>query len=122
LRGVTDNVGHVVGDSVLFYNEKKRQSEGKLYVSPNMIYGSYAPATKKYIYTSQAVGFMPEIWIANADASEKKRLKIQGYKGDISKDGNYIAYTDTRRINGRLWIMDADGNNQRQITFYEQFK
>lgn len=122
LRGAVSLIGSVIGDSILFYNEQTKKAEGKIFIQPDITYGIFSPTTNKYLYTSTAVSFTPELWIMNSDGSEKKRLKVQGYLGEISKDGTAIVYTDTRRINGRLWIMDADGNNQRQLTFYEQFK
>ena len=38
-----------------------------------------------------------------------------------SPDGNYIVYTrnsgEFSDENGRLWIMDSNGENKRQLTF-----
>lgn len=54
----------------------------------------------------------------DVDGSELKQLtNTQGYSCDWSPDGNYIVYTDSRRENGRLWLMHADGSNKRQLTF-----
>ncbi len=36
-----------------------------------------------------------------------------------SPDGKYIVYTDVRQEYGRLFIMNADGSDKRQLTFEE---
>lgn len=63
-----------------------------------------------------------QIWTMNVGGSGLKRLtNTQGYSCDWSADGARIVYTDSRAENGRLWIMDADGCNKRQLTFENQF-
>jgi TolB protein len=78
--------------------------------------------TGKIVFSSQPGDGWPQIWTINADGSDLKQLTdTQGYSCDWSPDGNYIVYTDSRGENGRLWIMDADGNNKRQLTFDDHF-
>jgi Tol biopolymer transport system component len=52
----------------------------------------------------------------NTDGTGFKQL-TRGYTCDWSPDGKQIVYTDSRAENGRLWIMDADGDNKRQLTY-----
>lgn len=53
-----------------------------------------------------------------ADGTDLKQLtNTQGYSCDWSPDGSKIVYTDSRAVNGRLWIMNADGSNKDQLTF-----
>ena len=34
----------------------------------------------------------------------------------VSPDGTRVAYTRTERLNGDIWVMDADGSNPQQLT------
>jgi len=60
--------------------------------------------------------------IFNSDGSGLKQLTdTRGYTCDWSPDGKQIVYTDSRAENGRLWIMDVDGSNKKQLTFEYYF-
>ncbi|HKI87600.1 MAG TPA: hypothetical protein VKA38_01145, partial [Draconibacterium sp.] len=61
-----------------------------------------------------------QICTINTDGTGFKQL-TRGYTCDWSSDGKQIVYTDPRVENGRLWIMDADGNNKKQLTFNHNF-
>ena len=41
----------------------------------------------------------------------------QGYSPDYCLTNNKVVYTNRNRGNGRLWIMDKDGNNKTQLTY-----
>lgn len=59
----------------------------------------------------------------NADGSDLKQLtNTQAYSCDWSPDGTHIVYTDSRAGNGRLWIMEENGSNKRQLTFERHFE
>ena len=56
--------------------------------------------------------------IMNSDGTNQKQLTVtQGYSCDWSPDGEWIVYTDSRAVNGMLWIMRKDCRNKHQITF-----
>lgn len=57
-----------------------------------------------------------QICTINTNGTGFKEL-TRGYTCDWSPDGKQIVYTDSRSKNGRLWVMDADGSNKKQITF-----
>ncbi len=121
LRGVVTSTGAITGDSLFFYNEIAREAESKFFIALDISYARYSVSNNGYIYTSQSVGLKPELWFVKTDGSDKRLIKPQAYMGDWSPDGKQIVYTDTRRINGRLWIMDADGTNSKQLTFATSF-
>jgi TolB protein len=81
-------------------------------------YPKYSPDGTKILFTSQTDGSFPQIWVMNADGSNRRQLTTtQGYSACWSPDGTRICYCDSRRANGRLWIMNSDGSNKRQLTF-----
>ncbi|MDP3643400.1 MAG: DPP IV N-terminal domain-containing protein, partial [Bacteroidota bacterium] len=61
-----------------------------------------------------------QICTINTDGTGFKQL-TRGYTCDWSPDGKQIVYTDSRSENGRLWVMDADGSNKKQLTFKYKF-
>jgi TolB protein len=75
------------------------------------------------VFTSQSTSTGAiRIWSIKIDGTNLKQLtSMQSYSCDWSPCGNYIVYTDARSENGRLWIMNADGSNKRQITFKHHF-
>ncbi|MDH3784457.1 MAG: PDZ domain-containing protein, partial [Acidobacteriota bacterium] len=62
-----------------------------------------------------------DIWIASSRGGEGHRLT--GHTGQelfpkFSPDGSRVAYSAEYSGNRQVWVMDADGSNQRQLTFY----
>lgn len=66
-----------------------------------------------------------EIWLINIDGTGVKRLCVDGIHPAWSPDGKKVVYVKYNWTNqamihpgyGELWIMDADGSNQRQLTY-----
>ena len=99
--------------------------------------GTLSPDGKTIVFTSLKDGDL-DIYTMNADGSNVRRLtNTPGYDGGpfFSPDGKHIVYrawhpTDTALVNYRellsqrlvrpnrmeIWIMDADGSHQHQIT------
>lgn len=94
--------------------------------------GAYGISYPKYSYVNNKIIFSAQypdanmqnpnskmqIWIIDMDGSDLKQLtNTQGYSCDWSPDGKQIIYTDSRGVNGRLWLMNADGSAKKQLTF-----
>jgi TolB protein len=78
----------------------------------------YSPNGTKIAFTSQSQGGQPQIYIMSSDGTNIIKLtSTQGYSCDWSPTGDWIAYTDSRASNGRLWLMRSDGSNKHQLSF-----
>jgi len=74
---------------------------------------------KKIVYVSWENG-KPEIFIINADGSNKARLttaELRDENPEVTPDGQYILFTSRRSnmINNGICIMKLDGSNQRVL-------
>src|SRR5262245_15512742 len=73
------------------------------------------------VYTS-STATDADIWVANADGTAEHNVSNDPGVPDIqpawSPDGSQIAFVKQRPIDGTssLWVMDADGSSQRQLT------
>lgn len=84
----------------------------------NDAYPKFSPDGESVLFTSQPTGEYPQIWIVSVNGTIRRQVtSTQGYTGDWSPDGEWIVYTDSRAINGRLWITRKDGRSKRQLTF-----
>jgi len=82
------------------------------------LFPKLSPNGQKIVYTSQRAGEKPQIWIIDVDGNNPKQLTTAaGYSNGWSPDGEWIIYTDSRAVNGRLWVMRADGSQKQQLTF-----
>ena len=71
----------------------------------------------RIVYSSFASG-NPEIWIMDADGSNKKQLTVglgsNNFGLSVSPDGRYILFVSSRA--GSIWRVDIDGSNPKQLT------
>lgn len=58
----------------------------------------------------------PEIWVMNADGTGRRSL-AKGSSPAWSPDGTQIAFESDRDGDLEIFVMDADGGNQTQLTF-----
>lgn len=118
----------------------RRDGSGRQRLTSNGVYTAEAvvsPDGRRIVFTSLKDGDL-DIYTMNIDGSDVRRLTTTpGYDGGPwwSPDGRQIAYrawhpTDSALVSYRdllaqrlvrpnrmeLWVMDADGGNQRQIT------
>jgi TolB protein len=82
-------------------------------------YPKYSPNGQKIIFTQKhetSINF--QIYTINIDGTNLTKLTdTQGFSADYSPDGEKIVYCDSSPGNGRLWIMNKDGTNKKQLTF-----
>ena len=92
----------------------------------NNVYPAFSPNGKKIVFTSNRTG-TSQVWLMNADGSNQTQLTFDPLPKDQVPDwsphGNKIAYlADTHGIAdmgnswGDIWVMNANGTHQHQIT------
>ena len=72
----------------------------------------------KIVYASRT-GENWDIWIANRDGSETKRLTADAFidqQPSVSADGRYVFFQSNRSGSRNIWRMDIDGSNPQQLT------
>ncbi|HMQ99044.1 MAG TPA: hypothetical protein PKE39_08475 [Ignavibacteria bacterium] len=82
-------------------------------------YPRYSPDGQKIIFTQQHENSLNyQIYTIQTNGSGLTKLTdTQGYSADYSPDGESIVFCDSSPDNGRLWIMNKDGTNKKQLTF-----
>jgi TolB protein len=90
-------------------------------------YAAFSPNGTKIVFTSNRSG-IPQVWLMHADGSHQRQLTFdpqpKDQVPDWSPDGSKIAYVaDTHGVAdivnpswGDIWVMNAAGHNQRQLT------
>ena len=90
-------------------------------------YAAFSPNGTKIVFTSNRSG-ISQVWLMHADGSHQRQLTFdpqpKDQVPDWSPDGSKIAYlADTHGIAdivnpswGDIWVMNAAGHNQRQLT------
>lgn len=92
----------------------------------NNVYPAFSPNGHKIVFTSNRTG-TSQVWLMNADGSEQRQLTFDSQPKDQvpdwSPNGSKIAYlADTHGIAdmgnswGDIWVMNANGSHQHQIT------
>jgi TolB protein len=122
-RGVTDESGHVLGDSLWVFNLETQSLERITFLSGDNRHPRYSPDGSEIAFWSQSSGDVGNLWIMDTDGSNPFQLTTAG-AGEFSwsPDGSQIVFVqhDARKAetqNGTLWIMNSDGSNKRQLTF-----
>ena len=60
---------------------------------------------------------VPEIWVVGVDGNDPRRLTERGTSPAWSPDSSRIAFVSDRDGDWEIFVMDADGSNQTQLTF-----
>ncbi|HEY0379038.1 MAG TPA: protein kinase [Pyrinomonadaceae bacterium] len=67
-----------------------------------------------------ATGKESDIWIMNADGSDRKQLTASGsglnHNAVVSPDGRHVVFTSGRTGTRTVWVMNIDGSDPRQLT------
>jgi serine/threonine protein kinase len=77
----------------------------------------------RIVYSSIAGGTF-DLWIMNADGTNKKQLtsdEATEYEPHVSPDGRYIVFSSSRGKLPGVWRMDIDGRNLKQLTDGEDY-
>lgn len=121
-----ENDGEVLGDSVYTYDHQLKSKEFITTLQiPNFSNWNfrYSNNGSKVLFVSSSIegNELPSLWVMDSDGSNIESLLPNVYAADWNPDGDMIVYTDCRPINGRLWILDNDGNTYRQLTYKHLF-
>ena len=81
----------------------------------------WSPDGTRFLYTVyRDVGELldlSETWVMNADGSDPQRLTERGASPAWSPDGSRIAFVSDRDGDWEIFVIDADGSNETQLTF-----
>ena len=77
---------------------------------------AWSPDGKKIVYVRSKGGY--QIWVMDADGGNKTRITHAGLNvyPAWSPDGNRIAFASFKGGLPEIYVMDANGNNQQQLT------
>lgn len=93
-------------------------TEGSLNASP-----AFSPDGRQVAF-ARALGANIEIFVANRDGSNARRLTNSGgidTNPAFSPSGREIAFTSSRSGSPQLYVMDAEGANVRRVTFEGEY-
>ena len=79
-------------------------------------------ADGRIIYTAKTDNTSHNIWMMDADGSNKKQLTNDAYvniEPTTTRDGRHVLYTSVRAGRSNIWRMDIDGGNAIQLTLGE---
>jgi Tol biopolymer transport system component len=79
----------------------------------------WSPDGLRIAFLSTRDGGKPEIYVCNADGGNPVRLTSNAFTEAHpawSPDGFRIAFTSYRNRSGHVFVMDADGGNERKLT------
>lgn len=83
---------------------------------------SWSPDGERIVFTTSRDGFQ-ELYSMSPDGSDVRRLTenegVNDLQGVYSPDGEKIAYITNRAVgddSAEIWVMNADGSDQRQVT------
>jgi Tol biopolymer transport system component len=89
------------------------------------IFPDFSPDGSKIVFCAGPSTFGRDIYVVNSDGSDLTRL-TSGVGNNVypafSPDGSKIVFTSNRTGISQVWLMNADGSNQSQLTFDSQPK
>ena len=94
-------------------------NQSNIYATTNS-YPKYSPDGTMIAFTSQPSGLasQTQIWVMNSGGTNLRQLTTtEGYSCDWSPTGEWLVYTDSRAMNGRLWLIRIDGSENHQLSF-----
>ncbi len=80
-------------------------------------YPAFSPELSQIAFQIQdAASGIFSIWLMNIDGSNLQKFIEHASFPEWGPNGNKLIYTDTRRENGFLWIIDISTGDKRQLT------
>ena len=71
------------------------------------------------VYSSRSEGNRPDLWWVRSDGTGQRQITSNGapnFNERVSPDGKYLVFTLFRNGTSRIWRVDIDGSNPRQLT------
>jgi Tol biopolymer transport system component len=107
------------GDSELYVVNANGSGARRLTRAPGVdAFAALSPDGRKIVYHSQdrRLGRPRGAVLINADGTGKRALPADGCPCSWSPDGRRIVFSSGRDGNGEIYIMNADGSGQRNLT------
>lgn len=121
-KPIRDHSGNQIGDTLISVNMQsgQRQVIAVLPADPCRVSMYPSVANDVIVFSSMDSRGYNYVYKIHIDGSNLTKLtsSTQGYSPDASVGNNQsIVYTNRSVGNGRLWLMDRDGQNKIQLTF-----
>jgi TolB protein len=106
-------------------NQDGTDKQQVTHMSATAIFPDFSPDGSKIVFCAGPSTFTRDIYAVNSDGSDLTRL-TSGVGNNVypafSPNGQKIVFTSNRTGTSQVWLMNADGSNQRQLTFDSQPK
>jgi Tol biopolymer transport system component len=84
------------------------------------IFPDFSPDGSKIVFCAGATTFGRDIYVVNSDGTDLRQL-TNGVGNNVypafSPNGRKIVFTSNRTGTSQVWLMNADGSDQHQLTF-----
>src|SRR5580765_535401 len=101
-------------------NQDGTDKQQVTHMSVTAIFPDFSPDGSKIVFCAGPSTFARDIYVVNSDGSDLTRL-TSGAGNNVypafSPNGRKIVFTSNRTGTSQVWLMNADGSNQRQLTF-----
>lgn len=121
-KQIAYSYGDFMSDSIWIDIVTLDGTDASYTIPPPATGGHWSPDGKHMLFMSGVFGFTPvDLYVFDLDTEQRTRLTSgAGYDthGDWTQDGRRIVFTSFRHGNGEIYMIDADGSNERRLTFH----